>query len=406
MATWPLYSSDSCFPIENLPFGVVSTSDGPYCATRIGDYVIDLSMLEAQGLFPSLPSTAFSQSTLNDFISMGQSVWRHVRSTLQDLYHSEDEALLDACTPASEIEQYHLPVQIGDYTDFYASKEHATNVGTMFRGPENALNPNWVHMPIGYHGRASSIVPSGTDIIRPCGQIKPKEGPPFFGPTEKLDFELEMAFIVGKENQHGHPIPIHEAKSHIFGLVLMNDWSARDIQAWEYVPLGPFLGKNFATTISPWIVTLDALEPFLAPKPAQQPSPLPYLQEPLDQPTNYDISLQVSIGSHILCSSNFKFMYWSIFQQLAHHTATGCNMRVGDLCGSGTISGQDPGSYGSLLELSWNGTKPITLPDGTTRSFLQDYDIVVMTGVCITPDGLKIGFGECGGQILPALPRM
>lgn len=403
---YPLYDSSSCFPVENIPFGIFSTKDqNPHCCTRIGDYVIDLSILENNNAFPDL-CHVFSQSSLNAFIRLGKSSWKSVRSKIQDLYHSKSEILLTCCFHISNV-QLHLPIEIGDYTDFYASKEHATNVGTMFRGADNALNPNWVHMPIGYHGRASSIVVSETEIIRPSGQIKPKDSPPFFGSCEKLDFELEMAFVIGKENQQGHPVKMNQVSEYIFGMVLMNDWSARDIQSWEYVPLGPFLGKNFATTISPWIVTMEALAPFAIEKPIQQPEPLPYLKESFK--SNYNIELKVFIQTrdsnrHHLCTSNLRYMYWSIYQQLVHHTITGCNMRIGDICGTGTISGPDSSNYGSMLELCWNGSKPIQI-GSFQRTFLEDYDRVIITGVC-NGNGFSIGFGECSGLVLPAIKQV
>ncbi|CAI9086899.1 OLC1v1020825C2 [Oldenlandia corymbosa var. corymbosa] len=311
-----------------------------------------------------------------------------------------------ALVPMDKVQML-LPIAIGDYTDFFSSMYHARNCGIMFRGPENAINPNWFHLPIAYHGRASSIVISGTDIIRPRGQGHPSgNSPPYFGPSRKLDFELEMAAVVGPGNELGKPIDVNEAADHIFGVVLMNDWSARDIQAWEYVPLGPFLGKSFGTTISPWIVTLDALEPFSCEAPKQEPPSLPYLAEKTSR--NYDINLEVSIrpagqgDSHVVTKSNFKHLYWTITQQLAHHTINGCNLRPGDLLGTGTISGPEPDSLGCLLELSWNGTKSVTL-GGTSRKFLEDGDEVIFSGFC-KGNGYIVGFGSCSGKILPSLP--
>jgi fumarylacetoacetase len=302
----------------------------------------------------------------------------------------------------------HLPADIGDYTDFYSSREHAFNVGTMFRGPENALMPNWVHLPVGYHGRASSVVVSGTPIRRPNGQTRPDlDKPPVFGPCKLLDIELEMAYFIGPGNTHGQPITTSEASNHIFGMVLMNDWSARDIQKWEYVPLGPFLAKNFGTTISPWVVTMDALKPFACPNPVQDPKPFDYLTH--DDNYSFDINLEVGLRAPsmdvptVISRTNFKYMYWTMKQQLVHHTVTGCNLRPGDLMGSGTISGKSPDSYGSLLELCWKGTKTIPLANGETRKFLQDGDEVVLSGYC-QGDGHRIGFGDCRGTILPALP--
>jgi len=303
-----------------------------------------------------------------------------------------------------------LPATIGDYTDFYSSREHATNVGTMFRGAENALMPNWLHLPVGYHGRSSSVVISGTDLVRPKGQIKPDDAPLYFGPSQLLDFELEMAVFVGPGNKLGQPIPISEAENHIFGFVLMNDWSARDIQKWEYVPLGPFGGKNFGTTISPWVVTLEALEPFRVASPIQDPKPLDYLVDSSGTGNDtYDIKLEVTLkpattdSEFVLARSNFKYLYWSAKQQLTHHSVTGCNMRPGDLVASGTISGPTPDSYGSMLELCWKGTKPITLPNGEIRKFLRDGDTVNLRGKC-EKESIRIGFGPCSGKILPCLP--
>jgi fumarylacetoacetase len=300
----------------------------------------------------------------------------------------------------------HLPVSVGGYTDFYSSKEHATNVGSMFRDPKNALLPNWRHLPVAYNGRASSVVASGTPIRRPKGQIKPPDAEqPIFGPTRKLDFELETAFIVGEGNALGEPIAIDHAERHVFGLVLMNDWSARDIQQWEYVPLGPFNAKTFATSISPWIVTLDALAPFRVAGPAQDPPPLSYLAQSGEHA--FDINLEVNLKpagavASKICHTNFRHLYWSMAQQLAHHTVSGCNTRVGDLMGSGTISGSTSDSFGSLLELAWNGQRPLALPGGATRSFLEDGDEVIMTGWC-QGDVYRVGFGEVRGEVLPPL---
>jgi fumarylacetoacetase len=326
---------------------------------------------------------------------------------------NEDNPLLRDNKTASELALIHMdevemlmPVNVPNYTDFYSSKEHATNVGTMFRDPENALLPNWKHLPVGYHGRASSIVPSGVPIQRPMGQTKPKDADqPVFGPSKRLDFELEMAFITGKENKMGTPITTEEAEDYIFGFVLFNDWSARDIQVWEYVPLGPFLAKNFASSVSPWIVTLEALEPFRTAGPEQDPPVLPYLS--YDGFRNFDINLEVAIkpedsGEKVVCRSNFKFMYWNVCQQLAHHTVNGCNVKVGDMYASGTISGPADDSYGSMLELAWKGTKPIQMPDGSKRAFIEDGDEVIMRGFA-EKNGLRIGFGEVSTKVLPAV---
>ncbi len=352
-------------------------------------------------------------SSLNAFMALGKPAWTEVRSTLTRLLsHDEptlrdDEALRNAAlVPAASVEML-LPANIGDYTDFYSSREHATNVGVMLRGADNALQANWLHLPVGYHGRASSVVVSGTDVRRPKGQTKPPDAEaPGFGPTRLMDFELEMGFFVGPGNELGSSIPIADAADQIFGMVLVNDWSARDIQAWEYVPLGPFLAKNFATSISPWVVTMDALEPFRCAGPTQDdPAPLPYLTNPGD--AAYDIHLEVLLRSQKMAdpepiaTSNFKYMYWSMCQQLAHHTVNGCNTRPGDLYGSGTISGPEKHERGSMLELSWRGSEPITLANGEERKFLADGDTVIMRGHC-EADGIRVGFGEVSGKLLPA----
>jgi fumarylacetoacetase len=371
-------------------------------------------VLHKAGLFSgiSLPEEAFSQSVLNDFISLGKLVTNATRARIQELFSTENSQLqgneqlvIDALWKLDEV-QMHLPVRVGDYTDFYSSKEHATNVGTLFRDPANALFPNWSHLPVGYHGRSSSIVVSGTPVHRPKGQTKADDADvPSFGPCRLLDFELEMAFIVGKSNDLGSSVSVEKAEDHIFGMVVFNDWSARDIQKWEYVPLGPFLGKNFASSISPWIITMEALEPFRTASPTQDPKVLPYLEMKKDH--NFDINLEAIIetsngDSKTVSNSNFKYMYWSMAQQLAHHTVNGCNMQVGDMCGSGTLSGPAPDSYGSMLEISWKGTKPVSMPDGTERKFLQDGDSVIMKAFC-EKDGNRIGFGEVRSKILPAI---
>jgi fumarylacetoacetase len=360
-------------------------------------------MLDEQNLFGKRYGF-FVDASLNHFMAAGREVWWEIRQRLTRLVGGEQASLKkEALIPVHKA-QMHLPVEIGDYTDFYASREHATNVGIMFRGKENALMPNWLHLPVGYHGRASSVVISGTDVVRPRGQVKPKDAPLEFAASRQLDFELEMGFFVGAGNELGEPISIENAHEHIFGMVLLNDWSARDIQAWEYQPLGPFLAKNFATSISPWVVTMDALEPFRVKGPEQDPAPLPYLGTNVN---GFDIQLEVSLQSarmdapQVISCSNMKHLYWSIDQMLAHHTITGCNMRVGDLCGTGTISGPTEDSYGSLLELTWRGEKPIQLPGGEERKFLQDGDTLTMRGYC-QGEGYRIGFGEVMGKILPA----
>ncbi|XP_042330123.1 fumarylacetoacetase [Sceloporus undulatus] len=406
----------SHFPLQNLPYGVFSTKEEPRhrIGVAIGDQVLDLSAIKHlfNGPVLSKHHQVFEQPTLNQFMALGWEAWKEARACLQKMLSANEPTLRDnaelrkrAFVPqASAI--MHLPAEIGDYTDFYSSRQHATNVGVMFRGKENALMPNWLHLPVGYHGRASSVVVSGTPIWRPMGQMRPDDAkPPVFGACKLLDIELEMAFFVGPGNKPGEPISISEAHKHIFGMVLMNDWSARDIQKWEYVPLGPFLGKSFGTTISPWVVTMEALMPFVLPNPIQDPKPLPYLCD--DQPYTFDINLFVAIkGDGMskpanICSSNFKYMYWTMKQQLVHHTINGCNLRPGDLLASGTISGPDPENFGSMLELSWKGTKAIDLGNGQSRKFLQDGDEVIITGYC-QGKGYCIGFGECSGKVLPA----
>ena len=412
--SWLTVEKNSDFPIQNIPFGVFLTKDDiTTIGTRIGNYVIDLAALQQLGYFEGIPLTddIFMQDSLNDFIADGRTTWRLVRNRIADIFDAKNQKLKDhkvhrdvVIFNIDEIEML-LPVEIGDYTDFYSSKDHATNVGTMFRDPENALLPNWVHIPVGYHGRSSSIVVSGTKIRRPLGQTMPQGAKqPVFGPSKLLDFEVEMGFITTDANDLGKAIPVEEARNHIFGMVLLNDWSARDIQKWEYVPLGPFLAKNFASTISAWIVTLDALEPFQVKGPDQDPQPLPYLEE--EGLTTYDITIKTYIKPKkqkqtLVSKTNFKNLYWSISQQLAHQTVNGCNARSGDLYGSGTISGKEKNSYGSMLELTWKGTEPLKMSDGSERKFIHDGDTVIMHGYC-KKDDLRIGFGKCMGKIKKA----
>ncbi len=413
--SWVDVPANSDFPIQNIPFGIFST-DGtaPRTATIIGDTVIDLSALARLGYLSDTGAAAdvFSTSTLNAFLELGKATWRAVRDRISDIFEADNGELRDnsdhkaqVLSPAHAAQMY-LPVQVGDYTDFYASKEHATNVGTMFRDPANALLPNWLHLPVGYHGRASSIVVSGTPLHRPMGQTRPDpEQPPVFGPCRLFDFELEMGYVLGQGKPLGHRIGVNEASDYIFGVTLFNDWSARDIQKWEYVPLGPFLGKNFGSSMSPWIVTLDALEPFRIPAQERLKPILPYLQQEKDG--NIDVNLSVLIQpeggeEEVISRSNFKYMYWSAEQMLAHHTVNGCNVKAGDMFASGTISGPTPDSYGSMLELCWRGTKPITLKDGSERKFLKDGDTLILRGHA-EKDGIRIGFGEVNGQVLPAI---
>ncbi|MCM4154542.1 fumarylacetoacetase [Gramella sp. AN32] len=411
--TWLEIPEDTDFPIQNIPFGVFLTRDDVITiGTRIGDYAIDLGALHQLGYFEGIPLTddIFLQDTLNDFISDGKKTWRLVRNRIAEIFDEKNTKLKDhkdhrntVLFTLDEIEMQ-LPVQVGDYTDFYSSKEHATNVGTMFRDPDNALLPNWLHIPVGYHGRSSSIIPSGIPVHRPQGQTMPAGATePVFGPSKLVDFELEMAFITTDANHLGEPIPVDEAEEYIFGMVLFNDWSARDIQKWEYVPLGPFLAKNFASSISPWIVTMDALEPFRIKSPEPEKELLPYLK--FSGKKSFDIHLEVSIQPEdkeetVVSKSNFKHMYWNMSQQLAHHTINGCPVNSGDMMGSGTISGPTPDTYGSMLELSWRGEKPIKLKDGSERKFIQDNDTVIMRGYCKGKDR-RIGFGEVSTKLLP-----
>lgn len=413
--SWIAVEKESDFPLQNIPFGIIRPkNENPRPATRIGNTVIDLSVLADFGYFDALEIddlSVFYSPVLNDFIRIGKAATRAVRQRLIDLFTDGNGELFEnkeacrlALLPVDGVEM-ELPVAIGDYTDFYSSMEHATNVGIMFRDPENALLPNWKHIPVGYHGRSSSIVVSGTPIHRPKGQMMPADADkPIFAPTRLLDFELEMAFITGKDTELGESVPVQKAEDYIFGMVIFNDLSARDIQRWEYVPLGPFLSKNFASVISPWVVTLDALDDFRVAGPKQEPEVLPYLQ--VDGKRNFDIQLSVGLTpgqgqENVICRSNFKYMYWNMSQQLAHQTVNGCNIRVGDLYASGTISGPTPDSYGSMLELSWKGSKPIRLKDGSQRKFIEDGDTIVMRAYA-QKNGCRIGFGEVSTKILPA----
>lgn len=414
MKSFVNYPENSDFSIHNIPFGVaVFNKEYIACATRIGDVVIDLATLYDFGFLDDvegLNDNVFEAYTLNEFIELGKPVTTAVRLKIQELLLegsslANDEKTIEECFFQIDEVKMLMPVHIPNYTDFYSSIEHATNVGKMFRDPANALLPNWKHLPVGYHGRASSIVVSGTDIHRPKGQTKPADSDkPIFGPTKQLDFELEMAFIVNRNTEMGESIPTESAEDAIFGLVLFNDWSARDIQSWEYVPLGPFLAKNFGSSISPWVVTLEALEPFRTASPVQDPEVLEYLK--FSGNKNYDINLEVSITPEqgtetVICRSNYKFMYWNMCQQLAHHTVNGCNVEVGDMYASGTISGEEKDSFGSMLELTWRGTEPLTLNGGQERKFIEDNDTVTMRGWG-EKDGIRVGFGEVMAKILPA----
>ena len=413
--SWITVETTSDFPIQNLPFGVYSDKTiKHHVCSAIGNYIIDLYELANHGFLNTIniDKDVFNNPYLNDFIDLGKDTTRALRDRLSDLLNSNSTELKDNSTVFSTIFKLQnevnmlLPVKVGDYTDFYSSIDHATNIGTMIRDPKNALMPNWKYIPVGYHGRASSIAVSGTNFHRPKGQMKPADAEvPTFGPCKLLDFELETAYIIGKSTKLGESVSTEKADDYIFGMVLFNDWSARDIQTWEYIPLGPFLSKNFASTISPWIVTLDALEPFRTEGYVQEPKVFPYLEYTGNK--NVDIKLQVLIqpenGSEsIICNSNYKYMYWTMEQQLAHHTINGCNINVGDMMGSGTISGPEPHEYGSMMELSWKGTKPITLNDGTERKFINDNDTVILRGYCEN-NGTRIGFGECKAKLLPAI---
>merc|ERR1719422_222674 len=415
--SWVTVPTDSHFPIQNLPYGVFSTvsEPGPRIGVAIGSHVLDLAKISHLFTGPLLAhhQDVFTATTLNSLMGLTREHWAEARATITSLLSADnpiirdDDHLRNIALVSQDQVKMHLPATIGDYTDFYSSLDHATNVGTMFRGKENALMPNWKYLPVGYHGRASSVVVSGTPIRRPLGQTKPVDTePPKFGPCRLMDFELEMAFFVGgPAKELGNPIKINEADEHIFGMVVMNDWSARDIQKWEYVPLGPFGAKNLGTSISPWVVTMEALKPFALPNYVQDPTPFPYLQH--SDPYTFNIDLEVAIKpptseATVVSKSNFRYMYWTMKQQLVHHTVTGCNMRPGDLLASGTISGPEPGSFGSMLELSWRGAKTVSLgSSGHERKFLQDGDTVKMIGVC-KGAGFTMGFGEVSGVVLPA----
>jgi fumarylacetoacetase len=404
----------SDFPIQNLPYGIFSAKDGlaPRIGVAIGDYVLDLWQLAQDCRFDIGEPGVFAAAQLNPFMALGPKVWSSTRARISELLRHDHPELRDneelrkrALVPRANV-KLHMPFAVAGYTDFYSSKEHATNVGVMFRGKDNALQPNWLHMPIGYNGRASTVVVSGTEVTRPRGQLKPPTADvPSFGPCKRLDFELEMGVVVGQPSVMGEMLTEKQAEEMIFGFVILNDWSARDIQQWEYVPLGPFQAKAFATSISPWVVTREALEPFRLHGPAQDPKPLPYLQQA--QPNNYDIALEVGMRAAQMnepaniCRTNFKYMYWSSVQQLVHHASSGCAMNVGDLLGSGTISGPEKDQRGSLLEISWNGTEPVELAGGVKRTFLEDGDSLVMRGWC-QGDGYRVGFGEVEGTILAA----
>ncbi|MFG6595362.1 fumarylacetoacetase [Sulfitobacter sp. 1A13368] len=402
-------SATTDFPLNNLPYGVFSTNQlEARCGVAIGDQIVDMAALEEEGLITLAEEPVFDVPYWNDVMDLGPTAWASLRSRLIELLSADapDQAVVAPHLVPMEAAQLHMPMMVSEYTDFYAGKHHATNVGTMFRGAENALPPNWLHIPIGYNGRASTVVVSGTEITRPNGQLKaPEAEAPHFGPCQKLDIELEMGAIVGTSTEMGQPIHIDAADEMIFGYVLLNDWSARDIQAWEYQPLGPFQAKAFATSISPWIVTRDALEPFRTSTPEREKDLLPYLRE--SKPGLYDIDLSVMLQpeggeAEEIARTNYREMYYSAAQQLTHHASSGCAMNAGDLLGSGTISGPEKSQRGSLLELSWGGKEPITLADGSTRSFVEDGDTLTLTGHA-QGDGFRVGFGACTGKVRPAI---
>ena len=409
LKSWVHVPDDSDFSIHNIPFGIFSTKKKtPRVGVAIGEQILDLAGVARLGMFDKfkIDKKVFYADTLNDFISLGKSKTNKVREQIQKWLSNPRSALKKHSNLLIKQSnaQMHLPITIGDYTDFYSSIEHATNVGKLFRDPANALLPNWRHLPVGYHGRASSVIVSGVDIHRPKGQTKPVDGDPVYGPCRLLDFELEMAFVIGKNSTLGERVAVEKAEDFIFGMMLFNDWSARDIQKWEYVPLGPFLGKSFASSVSPWVVTMEALEPFRVQGPKQEPKVLPYLRS--KGKNNYNINLSVSIQPKggeetVICNSNYKYMYWNQKQQLAHHTVNGCNVKVGDMMASGTISGKDETSYGSLLEMTYAGKKTLTLKGGVERKFIQDHDRVTIKGHGKKGD-VRVGFGEVTAKILPA----
>ena len=411
--SWVDIDAQSDFSLANVPFGVGKSRDRVFVATRLGDTVIDLTALHKLHSLGDGLDEALNASTLNPLMAAGRPAARIIRERVQEWFAAGNDTLTQeergqVCLPADQVEML-LPADIRDYTDFYSSIEHATNMGSMFRDPDNALLPNWKHLPVGYNGRASSIVVSGTPVKRPQGQTRPDDDkPPQYGPSRLWDIELEMGFFTGPGTALGSPVPVDKAPEHIFGMVLVNDWSARDIQKWEYVPLGPFLGKSFGTSVSPWVVTLDALEPFRVKQPDQDPPVLPYLQGDPNWGLNIELEVWLATQKQTepvrISATNFRTMYWTIVQQLAHQTVNGTNIRPGDLYASGTVSGSSPDSYGSLLELAWKGTKPIKLPSGEERKFLQDGDTVTLKGWC-QGDGYRVGFGEVSGAILPAAPR-
>ncbi len=400
-ATWLDLPADSPYGVHNLPYGVFTAADRPgrrRIGVRIGDLVLDAG---AAARAVGAPSALLAAESLNPLMASGRSTWRAVRTELTSWL--TDEAHRDTVGPCllplADV-RLHLPFEVADYVDFYASEHHATNLGKIFRPGQEPLTPNWKHLPIGYHGRAGTVVVSGTPVARPHGQRKaPAEAAPSFGPSLRLDIEAEVAFVVGTPSDLGHPVALDGFAEHVFGVCLLNDWSARDLQAWEYVPLGPFLGKSFATSVAPWVVPLEALEHARVEPPARDVEPLPYLDDRKAEPWGLDLAMEVSLNGHPVSRPPFAGMYWTAAQQLAHLTVNGANLRTGDLYGSGTVSGPEPEQRGSLIELSWNGTRPLELPDGTSRTFLEDGDEVSITATAPGPGGLRVGFGEVTGRI-------
>lgn len=418
LTSWINVDKNSDFPIQNLPFGIFKKNNSSArVGVAIGQQIVDVKALHELGFLSGLPFQIkdVESDCLNTIMKYGKNAISDLRNRISELLQKENADLKNhpkvnsVISDMKDVEML-LPVKVGDYTDFYSSIEHATNVGMMFRDPANALLPNWKHIPVGYHGRSSSIINTGVPIRRPKGQSKaPDAELPTFGPCKLLDFELETAFFTFPGKPLGESISVEEADDYIFGMVLLNDWSARDIQSWEYVPLGPFLAKNFASSISPWVITLDALEPFRTTGPEQNPPVLPYLQFKGNK--NIDINLEVIIETengdeNVICRSNYKYMYWNMEQQLAHHTVNGCNIQCGDMMGSGTISGKDETAFGSMLELTWKGTKPLKMKDGSERKFINDNDTVIIRGYCArsTSSGtnIRIGFGEVRTKVLPS----
>ncbi|MEU5389217.1 fumarylacetoacetase [Kitasatospora cineracea] len=400
-ATWLDLPADSPYGVHNLPYGVFTAADRPgrrRIGVRIGELVLDAG---AAARAVGAPSALLDAESLNPLMASGRSTWRAVRAALTSWL--TDEAHRDAVGPCllplADV-RLHLPFEVADYVDFYASEHHATNLGKIFRPGQEPLTPNWKHLPIGYHGRAGTVVVSGTPVARPHGQRKaPADAAPSFGPSLRLDIEAEVAFVVGTPSDLGHPVALDGFAEHVFGVCLLNDWSARDLQAWEYVPLGPFLGKSFATSVAPWVVPLEALEHARVEPPARDVEPLPYLDDRKAEPWGLDLAMEVSLNGHPVSRPPFAGMYWTAAQQLAHLTVNGANLRTGDLYGSGTVSGPEPEQRGSLIELSWNGTRPLELPDGTSRTFLEDGDEVSITATAPGPGGLRVGFGEVTGRI-------